>query len=101
MQIYKTLTRIFIDSIELEESICFYEKLFGVKCALRFKYSEKALELAMVGSVLIVSGCQDSLKPFTETKITFIFRILHKTRLNYFGIPKICSNRKKYACKTS
>ena len=72
MQIYKILTRIFVDSTELENSIHFYEKLFGEKCELRFKYSEKELELAMIGSILLISGSEDRLKPFTETKVTLL-----------------------------
>jgi len=72
MQIYKILTRIFVDSTELENSIFFYEKLFGEKCELRFKYSEKELELAMVGSILLISGSADRLEPFTETQVTIL-----------------------------
>ena len=72
MKIYKILMRIFVDSRELENSIHFYEKLFGEKCELKFKYPEKELELAMVGSILLISGSEDRLKPFTETKITLL-----------------------------
>ncbi|WP_432463485.1 VOC family protein [Agarivorans sp. QJM3NY_33] len=72
MQIYKILTRIFVGSAELEHSIHFYEKLFGKKCELKFNYSEKDLELAMVGSILLISGSADRLKPFIETKVTFL-----------------------------
>ena len=72
MKIHKILMRIFVDSRELENSIHFYEKLFGEKCELKFKYPEKELELAMVGSILLISGSEERLKPFTETKITFL-----------------------------
>ena len=72
MKIHKILMRIFVDSRDLENSIHFYEKLFGEKCELKFKYPEKELELAMVGSILLISGSEERLKPFTETKITFL-----------------------------
>lgn len=72
MHIYKVLTRIFVDSTGLDNSIAFYENLFGEKCELRFKYSEKELELAMVGSILLISGSADRLKPFTDTAVTFL-----------------------------
>ena len=72
MQIYKVLTRIFIDPAELDESVAFHEKLFGEKCTLRFKYPQKELELAMVGSFLLISGSAVALKPFTDTKVTFL-----------------------------
>lgn len=72
MQIYKVLTRIFLDHTEMDESVAFHEKLFGQKCKLRFKYPEKGLELAMVGSFLLISGSAAHLKPFTETRVTFL-----------------------------
>ncbi|HAW52385.1 MAG TPA: glyoxalase, partial [Flavobacteriales bacterium] len=72
MQIYKILTRIFVDSAELENSLFFYEKLCGEKCELRFKYPEKGLELAMVGSILLISGSAERLKPFIETQVTIL-----------------------------
>ena len=72
MRIYKVLTRIFVDSTGLDNSIDFYEKLFREKCELRFKYPEKELELAMVGSILLISGSADRIEPFRETKVTFL-----------------------------
>jgi predicted enzyme related to lactoylglutathione lyase len=72
MQIHKILTRVFVNSKELENAIQFYEKLFGEKCELRFKYAEKELELAMVSSILLISGSEDRLRPFTETKVTLL-----------------------------
>jgi catechol 2,3-dioxygenase-like lactoylglutathione lyase family enzyme len=72
MQVYKSLTRIFIAPAEMNASIAFYEELFGEKCGMRFAYSEKGLELAMVGSFLLVSGSPDKLEPFRETKVTFL-----------------------------
>lgn len=72
MQIFKVLTRIFIDPAEMNKSVAFHENLFGQKCKLRFKYPEKELELAMVGSFLLISGSADHLKPFTDTRVTFL-----------------------------
>ena len=72
MQIYKVFTRIFIDPTELDKSVAFHEKLFGEKCKLRFKYPQKELELAMVGSFLLISGSAVHLKPFTDTRVTFL-----------------------------
>ena len=72
MQIYEVLTRIFLNPSEMDNSIAFYEKLLRQKCKLRFKYPEKELDLASVGSFLLISGSPDNLKPFTDTRVTFL-----------------------------
>ena len=72
MKIYKTLTRIFVDPQGFENTIDFYEELFKEKCELRFTHSKHELELAMVGSILLISGSLDSLKPFTDTRVTLL-----------------------------
>lgn len=72
MKIYNILTRIFIDATALEGSIDFYEQLFGEKCELRFTYPEHELELAMIGSILLVAGSPDHLQAFTDTKVTLL-----------------------------
>ncbi|CAG8999906.1 MAG: hypothetical protein CENE_01889 [Candidatus Celerinatantimonas neptuna] len=72
MQIFKTLSRIFITPSEMDQSIDFYQKMFKETCSLRFDYSEKGLELAMVGCVLLIAGSNKHLEPFTQTKVTFL-----------------------------
>ncbi|GAK58937.1 hypothetical protein U27_05912 [Candidatus Vecturithrix granuli] len=39
---------------------------------MRFKYPEKELELASVGSFLLIAGSADHLQPFKDTKLTFL-----------------------------
>ena len=72
MKIYEILTRVFLDNSEMDNTITFYENLLREKCKLRFKYPEKELELASVGSFLLISGSADHLKPFTDTRVTFL-----------------------------
>lgn len=72
MKINETFTRIFLNPTDLENSIQFYEKLFGQKCGIRFNYPEKGLELATVASCLLISGSADHLKPFLETRVTYL-----------------------------
>jgi hypothetical protein len=40
------MTRMYLSPEKLDESIAFYEHLFGVPTTLRFQYSEAHLELA-------------------------------------------------------
>ncbi len=72
MKINETLTRIYLSPSDLDKSIHFYESLFGQKCDIRFKYPEKGLELASVASCLLISGSADHLKPFRETRVTYL-----------------------------
>lgn len=54
----------------MNDYLSFYENLCGQKCKLRFKYDEKGIELAAVGSFLLISGSENHLAPFKKTKIT-------------------------------
>ena len=68
MKILALLARVFIEEDELESTILFYEGIFRVKCKMRFKYPEVDLELAQVGSVLLIAGTKKARQPFQNTK---------------------------------
>jgi predicted enzyme related to lactoylglutathione lyase len=46
---------------ELERCLSFYENILGERCQLRFDYSERSLELASVGAVLLMAGSETAL----------------------------------------
>lgn len=71
MKIQRVLTRVYISPDDLEQSIAFYEQLFGEKSNLRFKYPEADLELAQISSVLLIAGSEAALAPFRQTIATF------------------------------
>jgi hypothetical protein len=56
----------------MERSITFYEELFGESCHLRFEYANMGLELAQIGTVLLIAGSEIALLPFKATKVTFL-----------------------------
>ncbi|MCB2355529.1 VOC family protein [Clostridium estertheticum] len=70
MKINQILNRFYVHDIE--QSIKFYERILNEKCNLQFKYSKANLELAQVGNILIISGSDQALKPFRDTKATFL-----------------------------
>lgn len=72
MKIYSVLTRIFLEPSQLSETVSFYEELLGEKCELRFKYPEKGLELARIGTFLLIAGSVDQVKPFENTRVTVL-----------------------------
>lgn len=70
MKVKKILTRLYVNDINT--AIEFYKKLLNQDCDLRFKYTEMNLELAQIGNILILGGTDEALKPFKDTKVTFL-----------------------------
>ncbi|KAF5054486.1 hypothetical protein DSECCO2_387610 [anaerobic digester metagenome] len=72
MKVIQVMTRIFIEPELLPTTIEFYENLFGEECNLRFKYKEYNLELAGVGSVLLIAGPAEVIEDFKKTSLTIL-----------------------------
>lgn len=70
MKIKQILNRFYVHDIE--KSIEFYEKMLDKKCNLRFKYPQANLELAQIGTILIICGSDEALKPIKDTQATFL-----------------------------
>jgi predicted enzyme related to lactoylglutathione lyase len=72
MKVLRVLTRIYLSPADLNETVEFYEKLFGIKCDLRLKYAEVGLELVGIGPVLLIAGSEERLRTFKQTQATFL-----------------------------
>jgi hypothetical protein len=70
MKILQVLPRIYLSREQLEASVAFYESLLGERSRVRFTYPEAGLELALVGSLLLIAGSEASLEPFKATQAT-------------------------------
>lgn len=70
MKIIQMLNRFYVN--DMDAAVAFYEKLFNQKCTVRFRYDEVHLELAQITDVLILAGSEEALRPFIETKATFV-----------------------------
>ncbi|KAJ5608956.1 hypothetical protein N7528_009523 [Penicillium herquei] len=72
--ILEVFTRIFVPTNKFTETINFYKSLLNGEETLHFSYPEKNLDIAAVSSpklsVLIISGSDESLKPFRSTQLT-------------------------------
>jgi predicted enzyme related to lactoylglutathione lyase len=68
MQIMGTYARLYVD--ELDPALTLLASLLGEPPANRFSYGE--LELATVGSVLVLAGSEEALRPYRETQATMI-----------------------------
>lgn len=70
MKIIKTLIRVYVD--KLDSALLFYENLLDTKAEMRVTYPEVNLDLATVGDILLIAGSNEALKPFRDTKATFL-----------------------------
>ncbi|PKL58471.1 MAG: glyoxalase [Methanomicrobiales archaeon HGW-Methanomicrobiales-5] len=70
MKILTIMTRIYSEN--RDTTVRFYETLTGQTCSLRFAMPDAGLELAQVGTFLIIAGSEDALKPFRSTTATFL-----------------------------
>jgi len=70
LKVLKVLSRLYVHN--LNEVVNFYENIFDTKTSMRFSISQINLELAQVGDVLIIAGTEDALKPFIDTRATFL-----------------------------
>ncbi len=81
MKVLRVATRIYLAPSDLDKAVAFYEKLFGERCDMHFKYAEAGLELASIGSVLLIAGTEDRLRTFRQTKATFLVDSLDEFRI--------------------
>jgi predicted enzyme related to lactoylglutathione lyase len=72
MKVIRGMVRVYLAPEDLDKTVDFYEALFGQGCDMRFKYEEAGLEMASVGSVLLIAGRKGRLRPFRETWATFL-----------------------------
>lgn len=70
MKILQTLSRFYVN--DLNSALEFYEELLGSPAAMRFKIPQIGLELAQIGSILLIAGSDEALKPFRSTQATFL-----------------------------
>ena len=70
MKVKQILNRFYVH--EMDKAVKFYENLLNEKCKLRIPYPQANLELAQVGSILLICGSNEALQPFKDTKATFL-----------------------------
>src|SRR5579884_1513738 len=71
MKILQIVTRLYLSREQLEASIAFYESLLGERCLLR-QTSPAGIELAQIGSILLIAGPDQALEPFRATQANFL-----------------------------
>ncbi|SFJ10797.1 VOC family protein [Thermoflavimicrobium dichotomicum] len=80
MKILKILHRIYLASEQLDSMVSFYEQLLQEKCSLRFSYPQVGLELAQVGSFLLIAGKEEALQPFRAIQLTVLVESMEEAQ---------------------
>jgi hypothetical protein len=70
IKILQTFSRLYIN--DLDSSLELYEELLSSPAAMRFEIPQIGLELAQIGSILLIAGSDEALKPFRSTQATFL-----------------------------
>jgi hypothetical protein len=71
MRILRVMARAYAAPEQMDIVIAFYERLFGEQCKIRLPLPALGLEIAAVGSVHVLSGPEDKLRPFRAAQATF------------------------------
>lgn len=71
MKVLKVLARSYVASVDLEDTVAFYEQLLGERCEIRFAIEDLGIYVAAVGHVHIIAGAADRLAPFREVTAAF------------------------------
>lgn len=79
MKILQTLSRLYIN--DLNSALEFYEKLFGIPAAMRFKIPQIGLEMAQIENILLIAGTDEALRLFKSTQATFLVDSLDELRV--------------------
>ena len=68
MKVLSISTRLYVS--DMDQALSFYEGIIHAKPTHRFRYAD--IELAAIGSLLILAGSLEALAPFRQTTATFI-----------------------------
>ena len=71
MRILHVMARAYVAPEQLDAAIAFYERLFGERRKARFPIPPLCLEIASVGSVHLLAGTEERLRPFRTAEATF------------------------------
>ncbi|MGF6889427.1 catechol 2,3-dioxygenase-like lactoylglutathione lyase family enzyme [Nocardia sp. GAS34] len=61
MAILHSYTPVRVGDDEFESTVGYYESVFGAPCPLRFRYDAGGLEIATVGTLVVIGGSQEHL----------------------------------------
>ena len=63
MPVLKTMHRLYVARDQLESSVAFYEAIQDVRCERRLSFEPMGIEVAVVGSFILLAGSDEALAP--------------------------------------
>jgi predicted enzyme related to lactoylglutathione lyase len=72
MQIVKSMFRHYVAPEQLDTAVAFYEELQQLKCERRLSFSEARINVAVVGSFILVAGDDSALAPVRQIQAAFV-----------------------------
>lgn len=70
MNILSVSARVYLAPEHMETGISFYERLLKQSCRIRFVFAKAGIEVAAVGSLLLVAGPEAALEPLRAIAMT-------------------------------
>lgn len=80
MRVLDTMTRVYVDKEEMDNTIKFYEALYQEPCKTRASYDNLELELAIVSHVLIMAGDEEIRKELEIATATLVVDSLEEVK---------------------
>ncbi|MDR7009305.1 VOC family protein [Paraburkholderia strydomiana] len=72
MQILKSMLRHYVAPEQLDTAVAFYEELQQMKCERRLSFPEAGINVAVVGSFILVAGDDSALAPVRHIQAAFV-----------------------------
>jgi hypothetical protein len=72
MKILKTMFRHYVSSEQLDAAVAFYEQLQRQECERRLSFAEVGIEVAVVGSFILLAGSDSALAPVRHIQAAFV-----------------------------
>ena len=87
MPVLKTMHRLYVARDQLESSVAFYEAIQDVCCERRLSFESMGIEVAVVGSFILLAGSDEALAPVRHIQAALIVDALdaYAQRLRELG----------------
>ena len=72
MKILKSIFRHYMAPAQFETAIAFYEQLQQQGCERRLSFSEVGIDVAVIGSFILLSGSEEALAPVRHVQAAFV-----------------------------
>lgn len=72
MKILNSRFRHYVATEHLDETIAFYERLQSVECERRLSFPDAGVDVAVVGSFILLAGSDDALAQLRHVQAAFI-----------------------------